>query len=105
MNFLERIDCLKHTYKADECGFQDNASLYGIINPNPPLATHIVFNPMPQETMQNLVNNYKRTFPKELLLLYRVMNGADLFWTVRFVGKKKTRIPISCFSIYGVYVT
>lgn len=105
MNFLDRIESLQHTYRADECGVQDNASLYGIYNPKPPLATHIVFNPMPQETMQNLVNNYKLNFPKELLVLYHVMNGADLFWTVRLVGKKKTRIPICCFSIYGVPLT
>lgn len=105
MIFLRKIESLQHIYRADECVVQDNAFLYGVCNPKPPLATHIVFNPMPQEAMQNLVNNYKLAFPTELLGLYRVMNGADLFWTVRFVGKKKTRIPICCFSIYGVPLT
>lgn len=105
MKFLERIINLHSTYTDEECGIQDNAQLYGVCNPTPPLATHVVFRPMTQDIMQDLINNYKRRFPKALLEIYQVMNGADLFWKVRFVGKKKIPIPLCSFSIYGVPLT
>ena len=33
------------------------------------------------------------------------MNGADMFWSVRVVGKNKTRIPCNFFTIFGVPLT
>lgn len=105
MIFINKINNLIETYDGNACRAQDNAFLYGICNPVPPLATHIIFSPMPKEVMKDMINNYRRIFPKELLVLYSIMNGADLFWSVRFVGKKNTRIPFSCFSIYGIPLT
>ena len=105
MNFVNKINDLIATYDSNVCGARDNAILYGMCNPAPPLATHIVFLPMPIEVMQGMISDYKRTFPKELLTLYNTMNGADLFWSVRYVGKKNIRIPFSYFSIYGIPLT
>lgn len=105
MIFLEKLHALLDTFDSESCKARDKAMLYGICDPTPPLAAHIVFSPMPNEVMLDMIKDYKRTFPKELLMLYRAMNGADLFWSVRFVGKKNTRIPISCFSIYGIPLT
>lgn len=105
MIFLEKIHSLLNTYESHSCGRRDNAFLYGICNPSPPLATHIVFAPMPKEVQQNLISAYKRSIPTDLLTLYSTMNGADLFWSVRTVGKKNRRIPYSYLSIYGVPLT
>lgn len=105
MIFFERINALQNLYSSDKCGFQDNAVLYGICNHQPPLADHVVYRPMTKETMEGLINNYKLNIPQELLTLYRFMNGADLFWSVRHIGNKKIRIPICRFSIYGVPLT
>lgn len=105
MIFLDKISKLQSLYGKDEYGLFDDAFLYGIFAKAPPLAKHIIFPPMPSDVMQSLVNSYKSHFPKELLLLYHTMNGADLFWTVRFVGKKGVRIPLNCLSIYGVPLT
>ena len=105
MIFLEKLYALLDTFDSASCKVRDQAKLYGVFNFPPPLAEHIVFLPMPNEIMLHMIEDYKRPFPKELLTLYRTMNGADLFWTVRFAGKKKTRIPINLFSIYGVPLT
>jgi hypothetical protein len=105
MIFLEKISNLKSLYHEDACGLFDGAFLYGIFAKAPPLAKHIIFPPMPSDVMQNLVSSYKSTFPEELLLLYHTMNGADLFWTVRLIGKKGIRIPLNCLSIYGAPLT
>ena len=105
MKFLEKISKLRNEYPADKCGVRDNALLYGVPDITPPLAEHIIFSPMPDDVMNEMVRNYKREFPKELLTLYRTMNGADLFCTVRMIGKKKFRIALSRFSLYGVPLT
>lgn len=102
MMFLGKIGDLQKLYSKKECGVYDDAFLYGVCEKTPPLAKHIVFPPMPSDVMQSMVGSYKQPFPEELLLLYHTMNGADLFWTVRFVGKKGIRIPLSCLSIYGI---
>lgn len=105
MNFLKKISELCCSYNNGECITQDNVFLYGVRDFSPPLAKHIVFSPMPKDVMQNLVNNYNRMFPTELLTIYNTMNGAELFCTVRFVGKKNTPICRSRLSIYGVPLT
>jgi len=105
MIFLERLNKILAAYENDVCRTMDNARLYGVCDPAPPLAEHIVFSPMPDEAMREMVNNYKRTFPKELLELYCYMNGACLFWSVNIIGKRKIRIPFSRFCIYGIPMT
>ena len=105
MIFFEKINKLKSLYDKDACGLYDDVPLYGIYAETPPLAKHIVFPPMPDDVMQNMVNAYKHPFPTELLQIYHVMNGADLFWTVRLIGKKGIRVPLSCLSIYGIPLT
>ena len=102
MMFFEKLNNLLGAYDNQLCGTRDGAFLYGICNPTPPLATHIVYPPMPSSVMQGLIDSYRLTIPTELLALYRAMNGAQLFWTVCFVGKNSTRIPYNCFSIHGV---
>lgn len=79
MKFLAKISSLKNIYGAEKCGVKDNALLYGIYDSTPPLAKHIVFSPMPENVMQEMVRNYKRPFPKELMMLFQALNGADLF--------------------------
>ena len=105
MIFLEKLHALLDTFDSTSCKAVDKANLYGVYNSPPPLAEHIVFSPMPNEIMQHMIEDYKLTFPKELLMLYRTMNGADLFWTVRCVGNRNILIPINHFSIYGVPLT
>lgn len=105
MKFLEKINGLKCKYDKCVCDMKDNAFLYDLLTPSPPLATHIVFAPMPKEVMNNMICNYKLSFPNELLELYNYMNGADLFWTSCEIGKSNRRIPISRLSIYGIPLT
>lgn len=105
MKFVNKINSLGNAYNCEVCGRQDNAFLYGIYDVQPPLAEHIVYLPMPEEVMRNMISNYKCNFPVELLELYRTMNGADFFWRVRIVGKNRIRIASNCFSIYGVPLT
>lgn len=103
MKFLSIIRNLKDSVGKELCSVRDNATLIGVIEAPPPLAKHIVFNPMPQKTQQCLLDNYKLPFPPELLDIYRTMNGADLFWSTRIIGKK--RIPYCRLSIYGIPLT
>lgn len=105
MKFISKINDLNNKYGKEYCGVKDKALLYGVYDDVPPLAKHIVFLPMPEDVMQELIKNYKRSFPRELLVLFQTMNGAHLFWIVRHVGKKNIRIPRSCFSIYGIPLT
>ncbi|MBR7163409.1 MAG: hypothetical protein IKD21_00340 [Clostridia bacterium] len=104
MIFLKKVFKSLNTYKSDACGVKDKASLYGICDPTPPLATHIVFAPMPGDIKQDLVSDYKRTFPTDLLTLYSAMNGANFFWSTYVVGRN-TKIPFNYFSIYAVPLT
>ena len=105
MKFIKIINSFRDEYKSEFCGRQDSALLYGKYEVQPPLAKHIVYLPMPEEVMQNMISSYKGNFPNELLTLYRTMNGADLYWMVHSIGKNKIRIPRSCLSIYGVPLT
>lgn len=104
MIFLRKLHNIIDTYDSQSCCVRDNAFLFGVCVP-PPLAKHIVFAPMPDDVKQNLISAYRCTIPTELLDLYSAMNGANLFWAVRLVGKKNTRIPFSNLSIYGVPLT
>lgn len=104
MKFIEKIKALKEKY-AEDCSVMNNAFLYGLKEVTPPLAEHIVFSPMPQKVMDDMIYNYLRTFPKELLELFRYMNGAALFWTTCVIGKSGNCIPISCLDIFGVPLT
>ena len=105
MNFLKKLFNILNMYDSPSCDVKGNAFLYGICAYAPPLAKHIIFAPMPDGIKQNLINSYKQTIPPELLKLYEAMNGANLFWTARLVGKNNTRIPYCYLSIYGVPLT
>lgn len=104
MRFLELIDNICETFDNTVTGRRDKASLYGVCDAPPPLAEHIVFDPMPDAVAKCLVNDYRGVFPKELLEIYAVMNGADLFWTVR-TTQSKIKIPLCRVVIYGVPLT
>lgn len=107
MKFIDKIEEICKEYDKAACGRLDKADIFGIIEDNPSWAEHIVFDPMPPKVQTLLLSNYKRTFPKELLSLYQKMNGADLFRVLRTysAGKKTFKIPLSCFSIYGIPLT
>lgn len=101
MRFLTKIDNLLGKYNNSSCKMIDEANLYGVFDSSPPLARHVVFNSMPQSIMQNTVNNYKLHFPKQLLTIYKNMNGANLFWTTLAINEN-LHIPMNYLSIYGV---
>ncbi|MBR3975039.1 MAG: hypothetical protein IKJ88_04160 [Clostridia bacterium] len=103
MIFLEKINHLIKSYNSNMYKPMDEAVLYGLYDKTPPLAEHIIFNPMPADVMQNMVNNYKRTFPEQLLTIYRAMNGANLFWSTCLI--RDIKIPMSYFSIYAIPLT
>lgn len=105
MEFLERIERLRSHYDKSKCKDIGTAWLYGLYDLTPPLAEHIVFAPMPHEVMRHMLDSYKRAFPSALLTLYGAMNGADLFWVPRLLGKSKRRLALSHFSLYGVPLT
>lgn len=105
MKFVEKIKKLCDSYDLKQCGKKDRARLYGVYENTPPLAEHIVFEPMPTHIMQRMVDNYKLDFPKELLELFKNMNGAEFFWTIKYMGAKKIRIPVSKLTIYGIPIT
>lgn len=100
MRFLQMMDLMTESCSPEERGSRDRASLYGVFKTTPPLAKHIVYLPLPPRMIDDLRSSYQRKFPQELATLYGAMNGADLFWTSRSVGK--FRIPSCGFSIYGV---
>lgn len=101
MNFLNKINILCNNYDEEKCCLKDNAFLYGVFNSPPPLAKHIIFSPLPETTLLCITENYKCTFPTELLTIYQKMNGANLYWSIHQIGKKVC-IPINYLSIYGI---
>lgn len=105
VKFLKRINTLISECDKDRCKIVDQAFLYETYDQTPPLAKHVIFAPMPPEVMQSMIDSYKLSFPKELLTIYKVMNGADFFWTVHIIGEKKMRIPVNFLSIYGIPLT
>lgn len=102
MDFIKRITDMQKHYEDTECSTSGYALLYGLQKETPPLAEHILFSPMPFDAQKDLVSAYKRQFPEELLQFYNFSNGALLFWTVRYLGEKKIRIPTNLLSIYGL---
>ncbi len=104
MKFIEILSDLINSYNDDERGVRDQAILCGVSNSPPPLAEHIIFSPMPHEIKQNLISNYKNTFPKELLTLYDYINGAILFWTLVDTNKGY-KIPYYYFTVFGAPLT
>ena len=105
MKFIEKIKGLKSRYDECVCSIEGNAILYDLQSSSPPIATHIVFLPMPTNIKNSMIYNYKLIFPNDLLDLYNHMNGADLFWTTCLIGKSNRRIPICRFSLYGIPLT
>jgi hypothetical protein len=104
MKFLTKIDNLSEKYNNSSFKKIDEANLYGLFDSPPPLARHVVFNSIPQSVIQNIVKNYKLHFPKQLLTIYKTMNGANLFWTT-FAINENLHIPMNYLSIYGVPLT
>ncbi len=104
MKFLEKIAEIEENFKNDH-KLEDHAKLYGVHLSPPLLAKHMIFLPMPDDLRQQLVENYKKQFPEELLTLYSRMNGAALFWTTIYLSRANISIPIERFSIYGVPLT
>ena len=100
MKFIERIEALKSTYTDIQRGVRDRALLLGVFKHTPPLAEHMLFLPMPKEVQEELVARYRREFPEQLLEVYGYMNGANLFWSSKKVGK--FQIPFQYLSVYGV---
>lgn len=105
MKFLQKINDFVNSCDKDKCGTMDEAVLYDVYDQTPPLARHIIFNPMPKSVMESMIDHYKLTFPKQLLTIYSAMNGATFFWKVIFLGREKIRIPINQLSIYGIPLT
>lgn len=96
------IQQLISSYDASEIRAHDKATLCGTYPDTPPLARHIVFDPMRAKVKRALISDYKLSFPQALLDIYSSMNGANLFWSVRFIGKDRIRVPFHYLSIYGI---
>lgn len=102
MRFIKKVRELPGSYCISECKLSENAFYYGVnINP-PPLAEHIVYFPMDEDTIKRLIDSYKRKIPDDLLALYRAMNGASLFWREYYDENLDFALPLCCMNIYGV---
>lgn len=102
MIFLEKVAALAATYPSEKCKVVDNAILYGTSENSSEYSDHIIYNPMPEKIIEYLVNSYRRKIPEQLLVIYRAMNGGDMFWVKRYIKKVNRYIPFCPFSIYGV---
>lgn len=102
MRFLEKVQKLTTAFPVETCRFEENASFYGLHPNADSRPRHIVFQPMTEETVNNLVASYRGPFPKDLLHLYRHMNGFALFWTTISLSRANIVIPYCLFSLYGV---
>lgn len=107
MKFIDKVCKLKAGYDESRCERRDKTILYGLSPKVPPIADHIIHDPMPDDVMKNMVENYMLEFPAQLLEIYREMNGASLFCDAedRAFRKNIVRIPIFRFSIYGTPLT
>ena len=104
MNFLIKLNNLLNSFGNDHR--KENTSiLYGINENAKPLAKHIVYSPMPPEIMKDLLQRFTLSFPKELLKIYELTNGANLFFSVRLIGKRQIPIAFCNLSIYGIPLT
>lgn len=104
MKFLKKLNGLLNSY-GNDCRKENSAVLYGINENSKPLAKHIVFSKMPPEIMTDMLQRFTQSFPKELLKIYKVTNGANLFFSVRLIGKRNIPIGFSNLSIYGIPLT
>lgn len=102
MRFLEKIGELIATFTGEDCQHDDYASFYGLRSTDPLRATHIIYKPMPEELIDDLITSYKREIPKDLIQLYRQMNGLDIFWSTRWLSGINLVLPCCTFSVYGV---
>ena len=102
MKFLDKIRKLIAAFPNDECQYEDYASFYGLRSIDPLRAAHIIYKPMSEELINDLIASYKREFPKDLIQLYRQMNGLDIFWSTRRLPGLDLVLPCCTFSIYGV---
>lgn len=107
MEFCNIINELKAKYKNNCTTTKNGALLLAPKDPQDetsPSAKHIIYAPMTEKTMDYLVQSYVRTFPSELLKIYQVANGMDLFQKSRpFVCKKKLYyLCVVQLAIYGV---
>ena len=66
------------------------------------MANHYIYAPMSSATKKHLIESYKRTIPEQLLKIYAVANGCNLFWHCMEIGRKKFKIPMAQLSVYGV---
>lgn len=100
MRFLEKLKELQISYPVK---LQVNGTkLVGIPEQIPPLAHHYIYAPMSLSLKQLLLDSYKRTIPDELLKIYEMANGCNLFWRCVEFGGGKFKIPMAQLSVYGV---
>lgn len=102
MLFLQKTSDLLHISTASTVKEEVNARLIGSCDKRPDHARHIIYKPMPSAVITHLQQSYKGIVPVQLLHIYREMNGADLFWTTRYLQRAKLHIPTCMLSIYGV---
>lgn len=100
--FVEKIHNMIFTDSSSLCKKEKHAFLYGKCEKKPEHAKHIIYERMSENMIEHLQQSYNKKIPNDLLTLYRALNGADLFWTTRFIKKVKIYIPFSLFSIYGI---
>ena len=107
MKFLDKVCKLKAGYDESRCERRDKAVLFGLSHKVPPIADHIIHDPMPDDVMKAMVENYMLEFPSQLLEIYHEMNGVSLFCDAeeRAFRKNIVRIPIFRFCIYGIPLT
>ncbi len=97
MLFIEKIRTLSVSALTD-----GNAAYIDFPKEDPIRARHIVFSPMSEALADHLVASYKGNVPDPLMRLYRTMNGALLFRTMRYFAAARVSIPVCRFSIYGI---
>ena len=102
MKFLEKVMTLMSSYDETVCGMRDQGRLYGKCE-ELLTAKHVIFQPMPEAVQKQLLEDYRRPFPPELLEIYQFMNGGNLFTKpLNIQGYKISDIH---FSIYGIPLT
>lgn len=102
MNFLEKLISLQEKYTNDIEIQKNGTKLVGLSRQAPPLARHYIYAPMQPGVRSHLIESYRRNFPEELLCVYEVANGFNLFWTYLELGPRRIKIPRAQLSVYGV---
>ncbi len=101
MIFLKKITDLINL-RVGQTYTEKNAVFIDVPPDNCFRARHIVFKPMSKGLIDHLIESYKGTIPESLLMLYRTMNGALLFRTMRYIEAANLYIPVCNFSVYGI---